>query len=51
MKLTDAVLLSLAAAFLIIGIHQLIVKGIGYAYMLFMLASVLFLWYSYRKQK
>ncbi|GIV37322.1 MAG: hypothetical protein KatS3mg032_1701 [Cyclobacteriaceae bacterium] len=51
MKLTDAVLLSLAAAFLIIGIHQLIVRGIGYAYGLFMLSSALFLWYSYRKRK
>lgn len=51
MKLADVVLLSLAAAFLIIGIHQLIVRGIGNAYGLFMLSSVLFLLYSYRKKK
>ncbi|MCS6974074.1 MAG: hypothetical protein N2044_00700 [Cyclobacteriaceae bacterium] len=51
MKLADVVLLSLSAAFLIIGIHQLIVRGIGHAYSLFMLSAVLFLWYSYRKRK
>jgi type IV secretory pathway TrbD component len=51
MKLPDVILLSLAAALLIIGIHQVMTAGIGNAYWILMLASALFLAYTYRKRK
>jgi amino acid permease len=59
MKLTDIVLLSLAAAFTIIGVHQLIVitnnesftVGFTHSYWIFMLSISLFLFYQLRKKK
>ncbi|MFN3840201.1 MAG: hypothetical protein ACK4RF_05795 [Cyclobacteriaceae bacterium] len=51
MKLPDVILLSLAAAMLIIGIHQVMTSGIGSAYWILMLSSALFLAYTYRKRK
>jgi hypothetical protein len=50
MKLGDSILLSLSAAFLIIGIHQLVVKGLFHAYFYIMLAVLLLLWHRYRKK-
>lgn len=51
MKLPEAILLSLAAALLIIGIHQVMTAGIGDAYWILMLSSAVFLAYTYRKKK
>jgi hypothetical protein len=50
MSLSDAILLSLAAGFLIIGIHQIITVGIGNAYWAVMLSVVLLFVYSYKKK-
>jgi 4-hydroxybenzoate polyprenyltransferase len=50
MKLLDAILLSLAAGFFIIGVHQLITVGLAQAYWIFMLSTVLLIWYQIRKK-
>jgi hypothetical protein len=49
MKLADVLLLSLAVAFLIIGIHQIMTVGIGQAYWVVMLSLILFFFYNLRK--
>jgi hypothetical protein len=51
MKLTDIILLSLAAGFIIIGIYEVMVVGIGQAYWAIMLSIILFFLYTYRKKK
>lgn len=51
MKLADVLLLSLAAAFIIIGIYELIAVGFGSAYWAIMLSVILFFIYTYRKKK
>lgn len=51
MKLIDAVLLSLAVAFLIIGIHQIMTVGFGNAYWAIMLALLLFFLLNLRRRK
>ncbi len=59
MKLIDTILLSLSVAFLIIGVHQLIVitnnqsfaDGLMQSYWLFMLTLVLFLYYRIRRNR
>jgi hypothetical protein len=51
MKLTDIVLLSLSAGFLIIGIYEVMYQGLGHAYWALMLAVMLFFAFSYRKRK
>lgn len=51
MKLLDIILLSLAAAFIIIGIHQVMTVGFGQSYWVLMLAITLFFVFSYRKSK
>lgn len=50
MKLLDTILLSLAAGFFIIGVHQLITVGLAHAYWIFMLSTVLLIWYQIRKK-
>jgi len=50
MKLLDTILLSLAAGFFIIGVHQLITLGLTQAYWIFMLSTVLLIWYQIRKK-
>ena len=50
MKLLDIILLSLAAGFFIIGVHQLITIGLAQAYWVFMLSTVLLIWYQIRKK-
>lgn len=50
MKLTDIILLSLAAGFIIIGIYELMTVGIGFAYLPIMLAVTLFFVYTWRKR-
>ncbi|RPA67467.1 hypothetical protein EF405_16585 [Cyclobacteriaceae bacterium YHN15] len=49
MKTSDIILLSLAAAFVIIGTHQTITLGITASYPIFMLSVVLLFWYKYRQ--
>lgn len=51
MKLIDALLLSLAAFFIIIGIYETMTVGIGHAYWSIMVATILFFVYNYRKKK
>jgi hypothetical protein len=51
MKLVDLLILSLAVAFLIIGIHQIMTVGFASAYFVIMLALVMFFLYSLRKRK
>jgi hypothetical protein len=59
MKLTDIILLSLAAGFFIIGVHQLVVitnnenlnVGLAQSYWVFMLSVTLFLTFQLRKKK
>ena len=51
MKLTDVLVLSLAVAFLIIGIHQTMVLGFGKAYWAIMISLVLYFVFNFRKNK
>jgi hypothetical protein len=59
MKLIDIILLSLAAGFFIIGVHQLVVitnnetlnVGLARSYWVFMLSVTLFLIFQLRKKK
>lgn len=51
MKLLDILLLGLSAAFIIIGIDQLIVLGFSQAYWAFMVALVPFFIYGLRRSK
>ncbi len=51
MKFRDAVLISLAAGFLIIGIHQTFVLGFGYGYWAIMVSTILFFVLNYLRKK
>jgi len=51
MKLIDVLLLSLAVAFLIIGIHQVMTLGLGQAYWAIMLSLILYFAFNLRKKK
>lgn len=51
MKLKETILLSLSAAFLLIGIHQAMKFGVQNSYFFFMLSAGLFLWYTLRKKQ
>ncbi|HTE34805.1 MAG TPA: hypothetical protein VK666_30720 [Chryseolinea sp.] len=51
MKLVDVLVLSLAVAFLIIGIHQTMTAGIGNAYWAIMLSVALYFVFILRKKK
>jgi hypothetical protein len=51
MKLPDIILLSLAVAFLIIGIHLIMTIGYGNAYWAIMLTLVLFFAFILRRGK
>jgi hypothetical protein len=51
MKLVDILLLSLAAAFVIIGIYEMMALGVGQGYWAIMLSIALFFFYGYRKKK
>ena len=50
-NLIDIIVLSLAAVFLIIGIHQTITVGFGQSYWLFMLSIALLLYQQIRKAR
>jgi hypothetical protein len=51
MKLIDASILSIALAFIVVGIHQTMVNGIGFSYSLFMFAVGLLFWFQLRRNK
>lgn len=51
MKLPEVLLLSLAVAFLIIGIHQVMTVGFGKAYWALMIALIFFFLYNLRRRK
>ncbi|GAB3227518.1 hypothetical protein J0A67_15400 [Algoriphagus aestuariicola] len=51
MKLGDVLILSLALAMVIIGIHQSLVAGIGASYPIFMFAVGLLFWFQLRRNK
>ncbi|GEM_PF-424716 len=50
-KLVDTIILSLAVAFFVIGVHQVFYVGIAASYWLFMLSGGLVLWFKLRKDK
>jgi len=51
MKISNIALLSLSAAFVIIGTHQTVVHGLLASYPIFMLAVALLFWYKYRQNQ
>lgn len=51
MKLADVLILSLALALSIIGIHQSLTVGIGGSYFIFMFAAGLLFWFQLRRNK
>jgi len=51
MNLTNSILLSLAAAFVIIGIYEMMAVGVSEGYWAVMLSVALFFLYVYRKKK
>ncbi|MBN7809896.1 hypothetical protein J0A68_02950 [Algoriphagus sp. H41] len=51
MKLGDVLILSLALALVIIGIHQSLTAGIGASYPIFMFAVGLLFWFQLRRNK
>jgi hypothetical protein len=51
MKLVDMLLLSLAAAFVIIGMYEMMALGVSQGYWAIMLSIALFFYYGYRKKK
>lgn len=51
MKISSAVLLSLAAALVVIGAHITIKDGIVASYPFFMFAIVLLFWHMYQRNK
>ncbi|WP_106133057.1 hypothetical protein [Mongoliibacter ruber] len=51
MKISNISILSLAAATVIIGTHQMITVGLFASYPIFMLSVALLFWYKYRANK
>ena len=51
MKLTDILILSLAVAILIIGIHQTMVNGFAKSYWILMVPLILYFALNLRKKK
>ncbi|MBL0742284.1 hypothetical protein [Chryseolinea lacunae] len=51
MKLFDAIVLSLAVGFLIIGIHQIMTLGLASGYWAVMLSLILYFVYKLKKRK
>jgi Flp pilus assembly protein TadB len=50
MKLFDSLLLSIGVALVIMGIYEVMTRGLLYAYAFLMPAIVIFLWFVYRKR-
>jgi hypothetical protein len=51
MKLLDVSIFSVALALIVVGIHQTMVRGIGFSYSLFMFALGLLFWFQLRRNK
>jgi hypothetical protein len=51
MNLINSILLSLAAAFVIIGIYEMMAVGVSQGYWAIMLSIACFFMYMYRKKK
>lgn len=51
MKLVDSLILSAGVALVIMGIYEIMVSGLLPAYTFLMPATVLFLWFVYRKRR
>lgn len=51
MKIGDVLILSLALAMVVIGIHQSLTVGIGGSYAIFMFAVGLLFWFQLRRNK
>lgn len=51
MKLPDYILFSLSVAFFVIGIYELMVLGLEYAYGIFMVSLTLLFVFGYRKKQ
>lgn len=51
MKLADSLILSLALALIVIGIHQSWSTGMGGSYFIFMFAVGLLFWFQLRRNK
>lgn len=51
MKLPEVILLSLAVALVIMGVHQVMTVGFGNAYWALMLALVFFFLFTLRRRK
>ena len=51
MKLSDTIILSLCVALFIIGVHQVMVNGLGAAYWILMLSVSLLILYRMRRLK
>jgi len=51
MKLIDVLLFSLAVAFFIIGIHQIMTLGFGRGYWAIMVTAIFYFLYILRKKK
>ena len=51
MKLLDYLLFSASVAFLVIGIYEVMVLGVGAAYGIFMISIVLLFLFWYRKSQ
>ncbi len=50
MKLFDTLLLSVGVALVIMGIYEVMTEGLFYAYTFLMPATIIFLWFVYRKR-
>lgn len=50
MKVSNIVILSLSAAFVIVGTHLTITQGVTVSYPVFMLAVALLFWYKLRQK-
>lgn len=51
MKIPDVIIISIAIAFFIIGIHQIMTVGFGNAYWAIMFALVFFFIFNLRRRK
>jgi len=50
MKLFDTLLLSIGVALVIMGIYEVMTRGLLFAYAFLMPSTVIFLWLVYRKR-
>lgn len=51
MKIGDVLILSLALALVVIGVHQSMTVGVGGSYPIFMFAVALLFWFQLRRNK